>query len=251
MSNRRSIRDHARRDRLMLEGLPLLRPIAGRYARSCAVGVDDLSQVGALGLATAAERYSTSAGVPFRSFAKPHIRGAILHYLRDQSHLVRLPRRAGESQQPGTKAVPTGEQQLLLQRWAALSKPLPLELLGPDETPGLAVLGAEAGGPSSGSPWGDYWPADLDQAWQSASARQLLGLVSRRHRQVLRRVVLDGWSYRRTAESLGISAATVQRLLHGGLAQLRECLSQAGPGAAGIRGANQSPRRAASAAQVC
>ena len=42
-----------------------------------------------------ARRYSYQSGCDgdsFPAFAKPHIRGAILHYLRDHMSLVRLPR---------------------------------------------------------------------------------------------------------------------------------------------------------------
>ena len=36
------------------------------------------------------------AGASFSSFAKPHIRGAILHFLRDRVGLIRLPRTVEE-----------------------------------------------------------------------------------------------------------------------------------------------------------
>jgi RNA polymerase sigma factor (sigma-70 family) len=66
---------------------------------------------------------------------------------------------------------------------------------------------------------------DLAMAWHQCSAEQLLALVGPKQRRVLRHVVLDGWSYRRTASALKVSAPTVQRLLHRALAELQGQLS--------------------------
>ena len=41
-------------------------------------------------------RYDSQRGAPFPSFAKPHIRGAILHFLRDRVGLIGLPRAVDE-----------------------------------------------------------------------------------------------------------------------------------------------------------
>jgi DNA-directed RNA polymerase specialized sigma24 family protein len=49
---------------------------------------------------------------------------------------------------------------------------------------------------------------------------------------VVRRVVLGGWSYRRTAGALQVSPMTVQRRLHRGLAVLRQSLQAKGEAAA-------------------
>ena len=74
-------------------------PIARHYARVTRESADDLTQVGLLGLLRAAELYVPSRGEPFEPFARRHIRGAILHYLRDQAPLVRIPRRRVELDQ--------------------------------------------------------------------------------------------------------------------------------------------------------
>ena len=74
-------------------------PIALHYARIARQDKDDLIQVGRLGLIKAAGMYQKAFEVPFSAFARPHIRGAILHYLRDSVGLVRLPRRVQERAQ--------------------------------------------------------------------------------------------------------------------------------------------------------
>ena len=74
----------------------LVNPIAVHYCRRCPEPLDDLVQVGLMGLLRAAELYRPQTTTPFDAFARPHIRGAILHYLRDSALAVRLPRRQME-----------------------------------------------------------------------------------------------------------------------------------------------------------
>ncbi|MEM6867567.1 MAG: sigma-70 family RNA polymerase sigma factor, partial [Cyanobacteria bacterium P01_C01_bin.121] len=54
---------------------------------------DDLMQVGSIGLIKAIERFDCGKGAQLSTFAIPHIRGEIRHYLRDKSATVRIPRR--------------------------------------------------------------------------------------------------------------------------------------------------------------
>ena len=91
----------------------LVRPLAIHYARRCGESWEDLLQVGLLGLIRASELYRPESGTPFDAFARPHVRGAILHYLRDLSPVVRLPRRAAELQ-----------QRLLPSSWCQVHSPL-------------------------------------------------------------------------------------------------------------------------------
>ncbi|MEB3276108.1 MAG: sigma-70 family RNA polymerase sigma factor [Cyanobacteriota bacterium] len=233
-----TVQQRRRQETLVRQAAGLVRPIAQSYARQSRECVDDLNQVGLLGMVRAAQLYDSSLGVPFDAFARPHVRGAILHYLRDLSPLVRLPRRQNEWRQklvrdwgdPGSQPAPqtaTAQQERLatLQQWAALSRPLPLEAIDdPDQLRCYRITDGsdETLEPLQGGT--DYAPPGLNPGWQNASIQRMLGLVDRRKQMVLRRVVLKGWSYRRTARSLGTSAPTVQRLLHAALAELRQGL---------------------------
>ena len=91
--------NHTIRNARIKHHLNLVDPIAGHYARRSGLDRDDLKQVGRLGLLRAAEGYEQGQDKPFEVFARPHIRGAILHYLRDSVGLVRLPRRLQEQAQ--------------------------------------------------------------------------------------------------------------------------------------------------------
>ena len=74
----------ARRDRVVLEHLPLVRAIAVRVHENLPVHVDldDLVHAGILGLFDAASKYNPDKQVVFSSYAKHRIKGAILDSLR-------------------------------------------------------------------------------------------------------------------------------------------------------------------------
>lgn len=72
--------------------LPLVRPIAQHFAATRPDQVDDLCQVGAIGLLRAIERFDSGLGKAFEPYANTLIAGEIRHYLRDSVPLVRPPR---------------------------------------------------------------------------------------------------------------------------------------------------------------
>lgn len=212
----------AARNRRVESYRELVRPLALHYARCSAEAADDLVQVGLLGLIRAAELYRSDRGVPFAAFARPHIRGAILHYLRDAAPVVRLPRRQAELRgrlHRLSQEVPAAERtqaeghlrQRLgldearwqeLQRWQALARPRPLTAA---DLESVAAPEAESAGELGGT----------------SGVRRMLAGLEPRQRQVVEKVVLAGWSYRRLGRELHVSPMTVQRLLHRGLEQLR------------------------------
>lgn len=190
------------RNALVEANLHLVRPIAAHYAAHSAECRDDLQQVGLLG----------------------HIRGAILHYLRDTAPLVRPPRRLQERRQQiqklqttlhhslGREARPEEIRQAMglsdrqwrqseqLGLWPErfwLDQTLLEQLPCPEQDPGAPVDGVLEG-------------------LQSLELRQ---------RRVVQAVVLQGQSLRTVARRQHSSAATVHRLLHRGLAELRTLLT--------------------------
>src|ERR1700739_2228121 len=79
------------RERLIESHLPLVRALARRYAGPNAE-LDDLVQVGAVGLIKASDRFDPARGVAFATFATPTIEGEIRHHLRDRGSGMRIPR---------------------------------------------------------------------------------------------------------------------------------------------------------------
>ena len=79
------------RDELVARHMPLVRHLARRYAHADEP-LEDLVQVGAIGLLNAVDRYDPEAGTAFSSFAVPTILGEIRRHFRDRTWSVRVPR---------------------------------------------------------------------------------------------------------------------------------------------------------------
>jgi RNA polymerase sigma-B factor len=77
--------------RLTMIFMPLVHRIAGRY-QSFGVPIEDLRQIGYLGLLTAIAQFDPQRGVPFDAYARPFITGEIRHHLRSQGTVIRRPR---------------------------------------------------------------------------------------------------------------------------------------------------------------
>src|ERR1700761_2712845 len=75
---------NVKRDRIILEHLPLVKAIAIRVHENLPVHVDldDLIHAGVLGLFDAVTKYDDAKNVAFHSYAKHRIKGAILDSLR-------------------------------------------------------------------------------------------------------------------------------------------------------------------------
>ena len=82
----------AARHELIESHLPLVRQLARRFADQDEP-LEDLVQVGTIGLIKAVDRYDAGRGVELGAFATPSIAGEIRHHLRDRSAPVRVPRR--------------------------------------------------------------------------------------------------------------------------------------------------------------
>jgi RNA polymerase sigma-B factor len=96
--------DRDARRRLIELHLPLVRALAHRFA-SRGEQLDDLTQVGAVGLIKAVDRYDPSRGSSFTAYAVPTVVGEIRRHLRDSVRPVRMPRGAGVA----VRAVPLEE----------------------------------------------------------------------------------------------------------------------------------------------
>jgi RNA polymerase sigma-B factor len=87
--------DREARDRALVELMPLVRSLASRYAGR-GEPLEDLVQVGALGLIKAVDRFDVDRGVEFSSYAVPTIVGEIRRHFRDKAWAMHVPRRLKE-----------------------------------------------------------------------------------------------------------------------------------------------------------
>jgi RNA polymerase sigma-B factor len=103
----------AERDELVRAHLPLVEVLARRFV-SESESIDDLRQVGVIGLLKAANRFEPCRGVPFAAYAAPFVLGELRHHVRDCTWPVRVPRaeNGDGSRRRQTVAVPLDEAAL-------------------------------------------------------------------------------------------------------------------------------------------
>lgn len=91
------------RNKLVKLHTGLVRKMAHQFSRQCTEPYEDLEQIGYFGLIRAIERFNPNQGYAFSSFAIPYIRGEILHFLRDRTGVVKIPRRWQELHNQGQR----------------------------------------------------------------------------------------------------------------------------------------------------
>ena len=188
--------------------LSLVQLIARRYSYQSGRDCDDLTQVGYLGLIQASQRFKLTHGNSFPAFAKPHIRGAILHYLRDHVSLVRLPRGVEERAikiRGKDERTLNNIDQLILQNYKFKSnwKELNEECVG---------------GTFNGSD-------DMELKKQNQKIKLAVEKLAKNEQIIIQLVIVEGNSLRKAGKIIGVSAMTVQRRLKRALAQLRDLLT--------------------------
>ena len=179
-------RDRDARRRLIELHLPLVRALARRFAHR-GEQLDDLAQVGAVGLIKAIDRYDPARGSSLTAYAIPTIVGEIRRHLRDSTHPLRLPR-------------PTGGRQVVV-RAVALDA----------DAPATRDAGAEGG---------------LELGEERVLIEAGLKALPRRQRRIVQLHYFANLSQRGIASELGLSQVHVSRLLHDSLGKLRQEIGQ-------------------------
>ena len=212
---------------LVLAHLPMVRRLANRYWRP-GLDLDDLMQIGAIGLIGAAKTFSPRRNTVFSTHAFIRITGAIRHYIRDHGEPVRIPRQARALSARIAEATATMQQQLgrtPTRVEVAVQAGLPLGALeevlavpngqmgsidDPDMSPQLAharLVGSDESTSLS----------DLDTPIIVRSAVVALPAAQRR---VLDSIFYQGLSQSETARRLRIPARDVRKLMLAAKARL-------------------------------
>lgn len=84
------------RDQIVDQNFNLVKKIAHGLARRSTDPVDDLIQIGSIGLIKAIDYFNPEAGAKFTTYATHLITGEIRHYLRDKTSMIRAPRELQE-----------------------------------------------------------------------------------------------------------------------------------------------------------
>lgn len=87
--------DERAREQLVMNHLNLVRYLAAKF-KNRGEPIEDLVQVGTIGLIKAIDRFDPSRGLEFTTYATPTIMGEIKRHFRDKGWSVRVPRRLQE-----------------------------------------------------------------------------------------------------------------------------------------------------------
>jgi RNA polymerase sigma-B factor len=220
------------REQLIEQYLPLVRSLARRYANR-GEPLEDLVQVGSIGLIKAIDRFDVDRGVELTTYATPNIIGEIKRHFRDKGWSIRVPR---------------GLQELNV-RLSAILERLTVELERSPTIPELAeaadateedVLEALESSQayttvSLSSPGGSGEDAELDpleslgeleHEYEVSEDRAVLApgldVLDERERRIVYLRFWEGLTQSQIAAQVGISQMHVSRLIRRSLEKVRE-----------------------------
>src|SRR5829696_8782573 len=214
--------------------LPLVRYFARRYAGR-GEPLDDLLQVGALGLVKAVDRFDPERGLEFSTFAVPTIVGEIRRHFRDHTWAVHVHRTLQEL----TGQVARCAAQMLQELHRAPTVAELSERLGLPVERVLESLDCAAAytAESLETPTGEDRQlgdqlGDDDGAYDHVDMRESLGpalaRLPEREQRILQLRFYGNMTQSQIAARLGISQMHVSRLLGRSLARLRQELTAEG-----------------------
>lgn len=227
------VRRKQSRDELIALHMPLVEHLARKF-QGRGEPIDDLTQVGMLGLVKAVDRFDPHRGVTLAAFATPTVLGEIKRHFRDKGWAIRVPRQVQELRialAPATedlthelKRSPTVPE--LAERLGVSDEEL-LEAIESSyayRTDSLDVL-ADDEGPTVdvGSQLGVSDRA-LEAVDDRESLKPLLAELSDREKLIIDMRFFRGMTQSAIATELGISQMHVSRLIARTLEQLRRGL---------------------------
>lgn len=226
------------REKLVMSHLNLVRFIANKF-KNRGEPIDDLVQVGYLGLLKAIDRFDPSRGLEFTTFATPTIMGEIKRHFRDKGWSVRVPRRLQELSAKVNQATDTLTSQL--QRSPTIAEIADyldatvdevLEAMESSSAYSSVSLEAPSGADDDDTPSviDRYATEDSDLAFTDDRIiiEEALASFSPRERDVIEMRFLKGMTQIEIAEKLGISQVQVSRLLRRTLKKIQDKIDPEG-----------------------
>ncbi|GAA2431786.1 RNA polymerase sigma factor SigF [Streptomyces macrosporus] len=221
------------RNTLIEMNMSLVRYAAGRFRNRGDGEMEDIVQVGMIGLIKAIDRFELSREVEFTTFAVPYIVGEIKRFFRDTSWAVHVPRRLQEARVELARA--TEELRSRLGRSPKVSELAALMNLTEEEV--IEIRLAANGYSSSsldaainGGEDGETALADFIGAEDAAmelvedfhSLAPLIAELDERDRRIIHLRFVEELTQAQIGERLGCSQMHVSRLLARTLKRLRE-----------------------------
>lgn len=230
--------DEEARDQLIVSHLNLARFLASKF-KNRGEPLDDLVQVGTIGLIKAIDRFDPERGLEFTTYATPTILGEIKRHFRDKGWSIRVPRRLQELSAKVNQA--TDELTVELQRSPSVEEIAAKlgvgaeEILEAMESSGAYTsVSLEAGGSSED----DEAPAlidrlgsvdeDLDASDDRMVIDDAISDFSPREQEIVRMRFIDGLTQVEIAKRLGVSQVQVSRLLRRTLRKIQDKIDPEG-----------------------
>jgi RNA polymerase sigma-B factor len=218
------------RERLVEDNLGLVRAIASRYSGR-GEELEDLVQVGSIGLIKAIDRFDVDRGVKLQTYAVPTIVGEIKRHFRDHGWAVHVPRQLKELSLKLSGLIESLSAQLgrspSLQELAEAS--------GADEEEIVEALDAAHAYSADSLSGIDEDPrqrsrlgslAQPEEGYTAAEDRSVilhgLDALDDRERLIVRLRFVDGLTQSQIAQRIGISQMHVSRLIRRALVKMRQ-----------------------------
>ena len=220
------------REQLIEQYMSLVRSLARRYSYR-GEQLDDLVQIGAIGLIKAIDRFDLERGVELTTYATPNIIGEIKRHFRDKGWSVRVPRGLQELNVQLSRLV----EQLTVQLGRSPTISELAKAAGTEEEEVLEALesGRAYSSLSLSSGGGQEDGEELDplesigteeHQYDVSEDRAVLApgfrVLDERERKILHLRFFEGLTQSQIAQQVGISQMHVSRLIRRSLEKIRE-----------------------------
>ena len=225
--------DLAAREQLIEQYMSLVRSLARRYSYR-GEQLEDLVQIGAIGLIKAIDRFDVNRGVELTTYATPNIIGEIKRHFRDRGWSVRVPRGLQElnlqlSRLIEELTVQHGRSPTIpeLAKAASVTDEEVLEALESGRAYTSLSLSAGSGGHDED---GELDPLEslgtVEHQYEVSEDRAVLApgfrVLDERERQILHLRFFEGLTQSQIAQQVGISQMHVSRLIRRSLEKIRD-----------------------------
>lgn len=223
------------KDLIILEMSPMVERIARKFAGI--ETVDDLVQVGYIGLLNALTKFDPEAGVRFSTYATHLVTGEIRHHLRDKCQTIRHPAWLQEMRHKVQKATTALQAQLSRQptireiaEYAELSEEAIGDVYATQELLKIASLDSTPNDDDDGDTELDRFDASFMEPDQlGVEDRMLLEQAMEQLRELEQEVLVlfhfESLNQTEIAQRLGISCNYVSHILRQSLSKLRRILT--------------------------
>jgi RNA polymerase sigma-B factor len=219
------------REELIEQYLPLVRSLARRYANR-GEQLEDLVQVGSIGLIKAIDRFDVDRGVELTTYATPNIIGEIKRHFRDKGWSIRVPRglqelnvRLSQLLERLTVELERSPTIAELAEAADVTEEEVLEALESGQAYTTVSLSAPAGGGEDSELDPLESLGELEHEYEVSEDRAVLApgldVLDERERRIIHLRFWEGLTQSQIAAQVGISQMHVSRLIRRSLEKVR------------------------------